>query len=87
VNATTQTWVYKFYSLGTSAVNYTTSPTGMAWNNGTKTYTFTGEKAEINAVVGSMQVTAAATTNFQLIYKLTTPTSVIVYRSQRLTKN
>jgi hypothetical protein len=87
VNATTQTWVYKFYSLGTTAVNYTTSPTGMAWNNGTKTYTFTGEKAEINAVVGSMKVTAAATTNFQLIYKLTTPTSVIVYRSQRLTKN
>jgi hypothetical protein len=87
VNATTQTWVYKFYSLGTTAVNYTTSPTGMSWNNSTKTYTFTGEKAEINAVVGSMQVTAAATASFQLIYKLTTPTSVIVYRSQRLTKN
>ena len=87
VNPTTQTWVYKFYSLGTSAVNYTTSPTGNAWNNGTKTFTFTGEKAEINAVVGSMKVTAAATANFQLIYKLTTPTSVIVYRSQRLTKN
>lgn len=54
------------------------------FSNITKTYTFTGDFASINLALTTLEATLLATEDITLTYKLTTPTSVIIYRNQRL---
>lgn len=57
------------------------------FSSGTKTYTFIGDRNNINLALTSFRMNSSATNNIDLIYKLTTPNNTIIFRNQRLTRN
>ena len=73
------------YTASTALVGYQTGP-GQYWDNTSKTYTFIGDKAEINLALGSFIITANATEDFEIVYTVSTPTGLTTYRNQKLIK-
>jgi hypothetical protein len=59
---------------------------GSFWLPDIKTLRITGTKIEVNGIIDSIQLTSSANTNFDLIYKVTTPENIPTERNQKINK-
>lgn len=73
------------YTMGSALVGYQTGP-GQYWDNVTKTYTFIGDKSEINLSLSTFKITANAGVDFEIVYTIQTPTGQTTRRNQKLIK-